>query len=208
MHRALLAKLLRVGARTLDAAVGRLIPLQPTLDTMAARANELHLEVTNLCNADCVFCPYHLQQRAISELPDAVFDKALADYVATGGGDVFFTPIVGDALIDKRIVERIRRARAYPQVGRIKLITNMILAHKRGIEALVSSGLSLLVISIAGFDDAMYRRVYRSPKIRHRQTQRAGPAGDQRASRPPAGSRHRPATGPPAGRGHGLSGHA
>ncbi|MGB0713442.1 MAG: radical SAM protein, partial [Gammaproteobacteria bacterium] len=162
MNRALLSKLWRAGGRRAQALVGRLRPLAPTLEVMAGRPNELHLETVNLCNANCVFCPYQYQERDVRTMEEAVFEKALADFVAVGGGDVFFTPIVGDALIDKQIVPRIRRARAYPQVGRIKLITNMILAHKRGIDELAESGLSLLMVSIAGFDADMYRRVYRS----------------------------------------------
>ncbi len=164
MNSTFINKVWRAGCRKAEALLGRLQPLAPTLEAMAQRPAELHLETTNLCNADCVFCPYQFQQRPIETMNDTVFEKALTDFVAEGGGDVFFTPIVGDALIDKAIIQRIQRARSEPTVDRIKLITNMILAHKRGIEPLLESGLSLLMISIAGFDKDMYQRVYRSPK--------------------------------------------
>ncbi len=161
-----LKKVARVALRKGEAAIGRLYPLTPTLEAMAARPFELHFEVTNLCNADCVFCPYHFQQRPIETMSDEVFEKALSDYTAEFGGSVFFTPIVGDALIDKKILERIRAARARPEIDRIKMITNAILADRFGADEIVNSGLTTLTFSIAGFDEAMYRRVYRSKQYK------------------------------------------
>jgi hypothetical protein len=58
LNRLLADKVARVLRRKADALVGRLYPLQKTLDAMAARPFELHLELTDLCNANCVFCPY------------------------------------------------------------------------------------------------------------------------------------------------------
>lgn len=162
----LIDKLLRVSSARIDALAGRLLPLQPTLDALAARPFELHFELTNLCNANCVFCPYQYQQRAIETMSDQVFHKALSDFVAAGGGSVLFTPIVGDALIDKQFLERVHLARNQSAVDRINVTTNAILVHRFGARELIDSGLSQITISIAGFDEAMYRRVYRSAKYK------------------------------------------
>ncbi|MCH9050413.1 MAG: radical SAM protein [Proteobacteria bacterium] len=161
-----LQKVARVAVRKGEAAVGRLYPLKPTLETMAVRPFELHFELTNLCNANCVFCPYQFQERPIETMSDEVFEKALSDYTADFGGSVFFTPIVGDALIDKKFLERVRAARACREVDRIKVITNAILVDRFGADEIINSGLTTLTISIAGFDEAMYRRVYRSKQYK------------------------------------------
>lgn len=58
-----LDKVWRVLTRKAEATLGRLWPLAPTLEAMALRPYELHLELTNLCNANCVFCPYQHQMR-------------------------------------------------------------------------------------------------------------------------------------------------
>ena len=79
-------KLLRIASRKADAAIGRFWPLKPTLKVMAARPYELHLELTNLCNANCIFCPYQFQTRPIETMGDEVFAKAIADYAEEGGG--------------------------------------------------------------------------------------------------------------------------
>lgn len=155
-------KVTRVLRRKADAYVGRLYPLSKTLDGMALRPFELHLELTNLCNADCVFCPYQFQTREVQFMPDDVFHKAVNDYAAAGGGSVGLTPIVGDALIDPKFLKRVHYLRSLPQIDRIWLTTNCILLDKFGVDDVLQSGITALNVSTAGFDEEMYRRVYRN----------------------------------------------
>src|SRR6266496_2640124 len=162
MNRVFLNKAKRVVFRKADSMVGRLYPIQRTLTAMALRPFELHLELTNLCNADCVFCPYQFQTRAIEFMTDDVFRKAVSDFISIGGGSVGLTPIVGDALIDPKFLERVRYLRAQPTIDRIFLTTNAILLDKHGIDEVLNSGLTSITISTAGFDRAMYERIYRS----------------------------------------------
>jgi radical SAM protein with 4Fe4S-binding SPASM domain len=120
------------------------------------------LEFTNLCNANCIFCPYSQQTRAHEQMPESVFKKAVADYVAIGGGSVDVTPTVGDPLIHPKFVEWVRYLRALPKIDRITVTTNGILLDRHGFEEILDSGLSRINISLAGFDEAMYRRIYRN----------------------------------------------
>lgn len=157
-----LAKAGRVLRRKADSLVGRLYPLGDTLEAMALRPYELHLELTNLCNANCVFCPYQFQEREAEFMPEEVFRKAVDDFVACGGGSVGLTPIVGDALIHPDFVARVRYLRSQPAVDRIWVTTNAILLDKHGIETVLTSGLTSITISTSGFDEESYRRIYRS----------------------------------------------
>lgn len=166
MSRVVLEKAGRVVVRKLDALVGRVIPLQPVLDAMSDRPYELHLELTNLCNANCVFCPYQFQTRDVAFMPDDVFEKAVRDFAGSGGGSVGLTPVVGDALIHPKFIDFVRALRVEPTVDRIFVTTNAILLDKFGIDAVLSSGLTAITISTAGFDQAMYERVYRSKSYR------------------------------------------
>ena len=160
--RILWSKAWRVFKRKAGALAGRARPLGGTLAAMALRPFELHLELTNLCNANCVFCPYQFQQREVAYMPEEVFRKAVGDFVASGGGSVGLTPIVGDALIHPDFVARVRYLRAQPRIDRIWVTTNAILLDKHGIEAVLSSGLTSITISTSGFDEPSYRRIYRS----------------------------------------------
>ena len=163
LNRIFFAKVGRVLARKADALAGRLHPLEKTLAGMALRPYELHFELTNLCNANCVFCPYQFQEREVEYMSDEVFDKAAGDFVRSGGGSVGLTPIVGDALIHPGFVGLVRRLRTRPEIDRIWVTTNAILLDKHGIDEVLSSGLTSITISTSGFDEASYRRIYRSP---------------------------------------------
>jgi radical SAM protein with 4Fe4S-binding SPASM domain len=158
-------RLTNVAERTrhaLENFVGRLLP-GADREIFEQRPFGLQLEFTNLCNANCVFCPYELQTRPHERMSDAVFEKAVADFIAVGGGSVDLTPTVGDALIHPQFVERVRYLRSFPQIDRITLTTNAILLDRHGAAEVLDAGLSRINISLAGFDAEMYRRVYRNP---------------------------------------------
>jgi len=162
MNKVFAKKVARVMTRKADALIGRVYSLDKTLDAMTLRPYELHFELTNLCNANCIFCPYQFQTRDVQFMPDEVFEKAVADFVSIGGGSVGLTPIVGDALIDPKFVERVRYLRSFPSIDRIWVTTNAILLDKHEIDEVLNSGLSSITISTAGFEESMYERVYRS----------------------------------------------
>lgn len=154
------------GARWAKYLVMRIFPgADPAV--FLERPYELHLELTNLCNAKCVFCPYTLQARPHAFMSERVFKKSVADYVRLGGGSVSLTPTVGDPLVHPKFVEWVRYLRAIPQIDRISVTTNGILLNKHGLGAVLGSGLSSINISTAGFDEKMYRRIYRSDEYLH-----------------------------------------
>lgn len=163
MNTVFVDKVRRVLKRKAEAFYGSLRgDLDSTLEAMAARPFELHLELTNLCNADCIFCPYHFQQRPHAFMSEDVFRRAVDQFAAMNGGSVGLTPIVGDALVHPQFLERVRDLRARPEIDRIFLTTNAILADRVGIDALLTSGITTVNISTSGFDEASYRRIYRS----------------------------------------------
>jgi radical SAM protein with 4Fe4S-binding SPASM domain len=159
-----LDKMVRVIRRKTGALVGgSLFSVEKTLGAMALRPFELHLELTNLCNANCIFCPYQFQERPTGFMSDLVFEKAVSDYVKINGGSVGLTPIVGDALIDPKFLARVRCLRSLPEIDRIFLTTNAILLDKHGITEILTSGLTSVMISTSGFEKESYKRIYRSP---------------------------------------------
>src|SRR5437868_3192413 len=90
----LLGKTMRVIRRKTAAWVGgSLYSVEKTLAAMTSRPFELHLELTNICNASCIFCPYQFQARPTGFMSDEVFETAVNDYVQINGGSVGLTPI-------------------------------------------------------------------------------------------------------------------
>lgn len=162
MNLVFINKVYRILKRKADMLVGSFFPMQKTLDGMVARPYELFLELTNLCNAKCIFCPYQFQKRKVDFMSDEIFYKAVKDYCEIGGGSVNLTPIVGDALIDPKFLERVKYLRSQYKIDRIHLTTNGILLDKHGIEEILNSGITSILISTAGFEEEMYKRVYQS----------------------------------------------
>jgi radical SAM protein with 4Fe4S-binding SPASM domain len=124
----------------------------------------VNIETTNICNAKCIFCAYQYQTRATGVMDMGLFRKIIAEFVECGGGNLGFTPTVGEPLVDKYIIERIRYARRHPEIKAISMYSNMLTLHKLGAEALATSGLTSLTVSTSGFDKEMYERVYRSTR--------------------------------------------
>ncbi len=127
----------------------------------------LFLETTTICNADCVFCAYQYQDRFRSGkgvMADEIFEKALADYVAFTSGPterhVNFTPLVGDPLVDPKIIQRVARCKA---IGAdVTFFTNGILLNRIDLRALVATNVDRIYISTAPFDREAHERLYRT----------------------------------------------
>jgi O-antigen chain-terminating methyltransferase len=86
-------------------------------ETGRMRPIMLFCETVNICNADCVFCPYSAQTRPRGFMTSDLFAKVLAQYREIGGGRLTLTPMVGDALLDRLWMERVRLlAKAREQV--------------------------------------------------------------------------------------------
>ena len=163
MNSIVIPKIFRFIKRKSQALLGAsLYPLEHTLQLLSARPLELHLELTNICNAKCIFCPYPLQQRAENTMSDDIFYRAVDDFIRIGGGRVGLTPIVGDSLIDDQFLERVIYLRKQPCIREILLTTNGILLDRFGIDAILTSGLSEITISTSGFDSQSYAAIYRS----------------------------------------------
>lgn len=122
----------------------------------------LSIETTNICNANCIFCAYQHQKRGEGIMSMDLFKKIIYEYVDCGGGNIGLTPTVGEPLADKLLIERIKFSRQFTQIKKIGIYSNIISLKKFGIENIVTSGLTDLVVSTSGFDKDMYQRVYRS----------------------------------------------
>jgi len=127
----------------------------------------LKVELTNICNADCIFCGYQYETRAKGVMPDALFDSALSQYREMGGDAIHFTPVVGEPLVDKKFVDRVALARA-AGFATVTTYTNGILLEDHDLERLLELRPTNLRISTSGFDADEYQRIFRNkqyPKL-------------------------------------------
>ncbi|MEK7780234.1 MAG: radical SAM protein [Verrucomicrobiota bacterium] len=127
----------------------------------------LYLETTNICNADCVFCAYQYQSRfraGKGVMSDEIFEKALNNYVAMSASAserrINFTPLVGEPLVDPKIIPRVARAKS---IGAdVTFFTNGILLNRIDVTALLAARLDRIFISTAPFDRESHERLYRT----------------------------------------------
>jgi MoaA/NifB/PqqE/SkfB family radical SAM enzyme len=121
----------------------------------------ISIETTNICNANCIFCAYQYQTRPRGVMSMDLFRKVIDDYADLGGRVLSLTPTVGDPLVDFDCLARISYARS-KQIMSIAMYSNMISLERVGATALAISGITSLTVSVSGFDENMYKRVYRS----------------------------------------------
>lgn len=156
-------------AQSLSALAGRCLHkfwLPPRVGRLRALVRRrpliLQLETVNACNAACIFCSYSSMQRAKGVMDLALFGKIIEDYLAMGGGAVSFTPVVGDALLDPHLLERLSILERFPAVDQITLTTNGIaLERYRDDEVRYLLARAFCIqVSIGGLDRASYRSQY------------------------------------------------
>jgi MoaA/NifB/PqqE/SkfB family radical SAM enzyme len=148
--------------RTVREYFYRYFPATTYIKDLTQNLPNLTIETTNICNANCIFCGYQYQKRQKKAMTNDLFIKSILDFVNMGGGSLGIMPTVGDPLLDRLLIERIKYARSYSQINKIQMITNCINLHNVGVLQLLSSGVSTISISTTGFNEEMYKRIYRS----------------------------------------------
>jgi sulfatase maturation enzyme AslB (radical SAM superfamily) len=86
----------------------------------------LYFELTNTCNAACVFCPYPVMQRPKRTMDMDLFCTTVSQYTEMGGTAIGFTPIVGDPLLDKLLEDRLKYLSKKPEISMVSFYTNSI----------------------------------------------------------------------------------
>jgi radical SAM protein with 4Fe4S-binding SPASM domain len=120
----------------------------------------LTVELTNICNASCRFCAYRYQKRERSTISDELFKYAVCEFAGIGGGILNLTPIVGDPLVDKNLISKIKYARKMKEIQQIFFFTNLIGLSDFDINDLLLSGIDKINVSVCIGSKEMYTRVY------------------------------------------------
>ncbi len=137
--------------------------LLPWRHLTTAPPQELSIETTNICNANCIFCAYQYQKdfrAGNGVMKEVLFVRVLDEYEAMGGSAISFTPIVGDPLVDPNIIDRV--ALVQDRGLTAQFYTNGILFNRIDVEALIRTGIKTICLSTSPFDRESHERVYRT----------------------------------------------
>jgi radical SAM protein with 4Fe4S-binding SPASM domain len=152
-------------SRIVDTVV-RALPHRAFRWMMESQFINFGVETTNICNANCSFCAYRFMERPKKVMPWEVYEKAVREFARAGGGSINFTPTVGDPLVDKQLVKKIRLAAGLPGITSILLYTNGILLHRFDTDEFLRCGISRLAISAYIGSREGYRRYYGRDKYK------------------------------------------
>lgn len=110
---------------------------------------QLQIETTNVCQADCCFCPYTIMQRPKGTMPFDLFMKIVDDAATVAVIEKLTLTGLGETLLDRHLVERVRYARRKLPIGvSIDLYTNGNLLRPKVTDALIEAGLDVLYVSL------------------------------------------------------------
>jgi MoaA/NifB/PqqE/SkfB family radical SAM enzyme len=94
-------------------------------------------------------------------MSDKVFERTTEEAANLRVKTVDLTPVVGDPLVDSKLLKRVRMLRE-KGIEEVKFSTNGIAINKIGAKNLISSGLTCIHISTCGFDADEFELIYRS----------------------------------------------
>jgi MoaA/NifB/PqqE/SkfB family radical SAM enzyme len=118
----------------------------------------ISIETINICNNDCVICPYSAQTRKRRTMPRDLFEKAIGDYGEIGGGPVSLTPLVGEAFLDKHLLERLAFMRKTSSISKVSVTTNAVMVGRYDDDKLKTllQHIDRVKVSVYGLDREEY----------------------------------------------------
>lgn len=119
----------------------------------------VQIESTNICNAKCVFCPRDEMTRRQGVMDMALFTKIVDECAALGIGHLRLHNY-GEALLDRRLVEKIRYAKR-AGIREVGIISNGSLITEQIARGMVEAGLDAINISV----DAAGREVFEATRV-------------------------------------------
>jgi uncharacterized Fe-S cluster-containing radical SAM superfamily protein len=124
------------------------------------RCYSIMLELSSICNARCLFCPYSNMKREKRVMSDELFDvivsRLLEERIFPPKIDLFD---VGEPLVDRNLFSRARRLRVLFPAAQICLTSNFGLATPAMIDEIVSCGLNSIRISLNAASPDTYHEI-------------------------------------------------
>ena len=152
--------------RNIKLLIHKLVPNLFIKWLMKKNYTQLGFEITNACNANCSFCAYRFMKRKLKIIETDKIDKIVNEYSKQGGGTINFTPVVGDPLVDKELIKKIKICKSYKNINDIFLYTNGLFLNKFNNKELINSGLTRISISTYIGNAEGYKKYYGSHKYR------------------------------------------
>ena len=100
----------------------------------------LLIDITNRCNAKCVWCP-NPDLTNVGAMDMDVYRKIIDDYGSRGGVLTFGT--FGEPLMDKHMKKRIEYLKCYPKIHKIEILTNGFFLNENIVPTIIENGVGV-----------------------------------------------------------------
>ena len=116
-----------------------------------------NIEVTNLCNLDCITCMRNVWEESPGKMTDQTFERIFETVKGMSPLPTVFFGGYGEPLIHHRLVEWVKRIKSLG--ARVELITNgLLLTEERSLQ-FIRAGLDMLWVSLDGASPESYADV-------------------------------------------------
>ena len=136
----------------LDEGSNEIRVLRPT-----SQLAKIYIEVTNLCNLDCITCMRNVWGEPPGKMSDEIFERIFETVKGMSPLPTIFFGGYGEPLIHHRLVEWVTR---FKELGaRVEVITNgLLLTEERSLQ-FIRAGLDVLWVSLDGSTPESYADV-------------------------------------------------
>ena len=114
--------------------------VRPLAKTLEKWPGALLIDITNRCNAKCVWCP-NPDLTNVGAMDMDVYRKIVDDYGSRGGVLTFGT--FGEPLMDKHMKERIEYLKRYPKIHKVEVLTNGFFLNDNIVSTILEHGVGV-----------------------------------------------------------------
>jgi MoaA/NifB/PqqE/SkfB family radical SAM enzyme len=114
--------------------------VRPLAKSLEEWPGALLIDITNRCNAKCVWCP-NPDLTNVGAMDMDVYRKIINDYGSRGGVITFGT--FGEPLMDKYMKERIEYLKYFPKIHKVEILTNGFFLNQNIVPTIIENGVGV-----------------------------------------------------------------
>lgn len=123
----------------------------------------IQVETIRACNAACIMCPLETSPTPNRVMSDELFDRIVSEVITFDPKPEVALHGLGEPLMDKRIVERIRKLSAHGVT--VSIVSNATLMDEEKAGALLTAGIRDISFSIESVEQETYERIRAKLKL-------------------------------------------
>lgn len=116
---------------------------------------KLHVELTNVCNLDCIMCPRSQMKRKVGFMKPEVFKKIIDELA--GKTEFSYLHLMGESVLHPQLFELIRYGKSKGVA--MGMASNMTVLDEEKAQQMLASGLDFLVMSVDGITAETYEKI-------------------------------------------------